>query len=569
MSSPSRDAVLEQSLRRLDWQPVLLDETPRRLDLLSLTPSWPTRELRIRVHRNTAFEYVASLLPPFLAFGGLSATFEYGDYDDSLSGVGLDGPSADVELVWLDFDRYPDADPVALADWLVERLQALRARTLAPILVADRPGPGEAAAAFNRRLEQCCRRIAGLATADLSAVAERVGNGFLDPRTRSVAGTSMSARAAVLTAQRMGLRWLPALVAPRIKALAVDLDMTLYDGVLGEDGPDGVVLTPAHRDLQQTLRDLKDDGVLLALVSRNEPDDVDALFAARTDFPLRPADFSARAIGWGAKSQAVAVAAAELRISTEAVVFVDDNVGELAEVAVGARVGGLIHAADPGRTVTALSLFPGLHGHARTDEDALRAADLAAAALRTPGAAGDPEEYLRSLRLRLELALDDADHLSRMAALTAKTNQFNAALRRTGPAELAGWLEDDDVHVVTAGLSDRLSDSGIVALVAGRRGPGDRLVVEELCISCRALGRGIEDVLLAAAVGGLMEASGTDSATVVYEPGPRNEPARAWLAAHSGAPVTAPGEVALTWNPATCRSLLAEAPIALTWKGRT
>ncbi|MGY1773623.1 HAD-IIIC family phosphatase [Blastococcus sp. SYSU D00813] len=567
MSSPSTEVLLEQSLQRVAWQPTVLGESPRRLDLLSLTPSWPTRELRVRVHRNTAVEYVASLVRPFLAYAGLSATFEYGDYDDSLTAAGADDTPVDVELVWLDFDRYRDVGPAELADWLVERLHALRARTLAPLLVADRPGPGETAAAFNRRLRDRAPEVPGLAVADLSAVAERVGDAFVDRRTSAIAGTSMSARAAVLTAQRMGLRWLPALVAPRVKALAVDLDMTLYDGVLAEDGPTGVVLTPGHEALQRALRDLREDGVLLALVSRNEPEDVDALFAARTDFPLRAEDFTARAIGWGAKSEGVAAAARAMRISPEAVVFVDDNAGELAEVAGGTPVGGLVHAADPAATATALSLFPGLHGYARTEEDALRAADLAAAAARTAAPGSDPVAYLRSLHARLDLSLDRADHLERMAALTAKTNQFNAGLRRTGPAELAAWLEDDDVHVVTAALGDRLSDSGVVALVAGRRDEHHGVLVEELCISCRALGRGIEDVLLAAAVGRLMTELDAGSAAVVHRAGPRNEPARAWLAAHAAGTVGTGGTVPLSWGPADCRAVVEAAPVAVVWGG--
>jgi FkbH-like protein len=562
MSSPSPEAVLERSLQRLDWQPVVLGDAPRRLDLLPLEPSWPTRELRVRVHRNTAFETVASLLPPFLAFAGLSAVLEYSDYDDSLSGAALGDAAADVEVVWLDFERFRGTDPDALADWLAERLQALRTRTLAPLLVADWPAGDAAAEVVNRRLHRLRSEVGGLAVADLSAVAARIGDAFRDPRTRDVAGTSLSARAAVLTAQRMGLRWLPALVAPRVKALAVDLDMTLYDGVLGEDGPSGVVLTPAHAELQQALRELKDDGVLLALVSRNEPEDVEALFAARTDFPLRPGDFTARAIGWGRKSDGVAAVAAELRISPDAVVFVDDNLGELAEVSASTPVAGLIHASDAAATTTALSLFPGLHGHDRTDEDTLRAADLAASAQRAAVGGGDPADYLRSLQVRLTLSVDRGDHLPRMAALTAKTNQFNTALRRTGPAELARWLADDDVRVVTASLADRLSDSGIVAVIAGRRDAG-RVVVDEICISCRALGRGIEDVLLATAVGRLLADFGVGTAAVVYRPGPRNEPARAWLEAHSRAPVSAPGEVPLT------RDLAAggEAPVQITWEG--
>jgi len=567
MSSPSPEIVLEDSLRRVEWQPVVLSETPRRLDLLSLAASWPTRELRVRVHRNTAVEYVVSLLPPFLAYAGLSATVEYGDYDDSLSTVGSGDATADVELVWLDFERYEGIDPDALAQWMRERLDALRARTLAPVLIADWPGSSPAAVAFNHQLERCCQDVPGLAVADLSVIAERVGPQFVDLRGREVAGTRMSASAAVLTAQRMGLRWLPALVAPRLKAVAVDLDMTLYEGVLGEDGPAGVVLTDGHQALQQRLRDLADDGVLLALVSRNEPAHVEALFATRTDFPLRWDHFSARAIGWGSKSEGVTAAAAALRISTGAVLFVDDNVGELAEVATGVPIGGLLHAADPEATTTALTLFPLLHGHPRTDEDGLRAADLAAATERARSAGSDPAAYLRSLQVRLQLALDDPGQISRMVALAAKTNQFNTALRRTGAAEFGSWLADGAAHVVTAALQDRLSDSGVVAVVVGRR-DADHLVVEELCISCRALGREVEDVLLAAAIGRLMEVTGTGSAAVVYTLGPRNEPARAWLEAHSSAPVDTPGHVPLTWDPAACRAPVSDSPVAVTWRGR-
>lgn len=562
MSSRSPESTLDDSLRRLEWQPVVLGEAPRRLDLLPLEPTWPTRELRVRVHRNTAVEYVTSLLPPFLGYAGLAASFEYGDYDDSLSWGPVGRGDADVELVWLDFGRYPTADPDDLAGWLLDRLCELRARTTAPVLVADHPGTGPTASTVNRALELARSEVPGLAVADLSVIARRVGEGFADPRTRDVGGTSMSGRAAVLAAQRMGLRWLPALVAPRVKAVAVDLDMTLYDGVLGEDGPGGVVLTPGHETLQRSLRDLKDEGVLLALVSRNEPADVEALFAARADFPIRLEDFSALAIGWGAKSEGLAAAAEQLRIGTDAVVFVDDNAGELAEVASGGRVGGLVHAVDARGTATALALFPGLHGHPRTDEDYLRAADLAAAADRALSVVRDPDDYQRSLRVRLDLRLDDSADLPRMADLAARTNQFNAALRRSGQAEFARWLADEDAHVVTASLQDRLSDSGTVAVVAGRR-DGDRVLVEELCISCRALGRDVEDVLLAAAVGRLMEECGVDSAVVAFRPGPRNDPARTWLTGHGE---MRSSETLLDWDRGAARAVVDRSPVTVTWE---
>jgi len=115
-----------------------------------------------------------------------------------------------------------------------------------------------------------------------------------------------------------------------------------------------------------------------------------------------------------------------------------------------------------------------------------------------------------------------------MAELSAKTNQFNLSLRRMNAAELALRLDDRDSRVVTIGLADRLSDSGIVALMVGAKN-GDELRVDELCVSCRALGRRIEDTMLTKAV--LLMAGESTPHRVVFalRKGPRNAPAREWL----------------------------------------
>src|SRR5690606_20408691 len=103
-----------------------------------------------------------------------------------------------------------------------------------------------------------------------------------------------------------------------VKAVAVDLDHTLHKGVLGEDGFDGVLLTPGHAALQHHIQLLRQQGIFIGLVSRNVLSDVESLFSQRKDYPLRWTDFSAVEVSWGDKAEALERIARTLRISTDA-----------------------------------------------------------------------------------------------------------------------------------------------------------------------------------------------------------------------------------------------------------
>jgi FkbH-like protein len=509
------------ALTRADWQTSLFGPLSRA-NLARCTAVWPLQPIRVRVHRNHGFEAVSAAAAPFAAWNGIEFTWAIGAYDDSLS-FELTG-DADVEVVWFDTTRV-DVEP----SWLADRLAALRARTLHPILVLGWPPSAVQRAAI------ADAAIPGLACVDLDPLAAALGMQWLDERALRLSGTRLSNQACLHIARTLACRWLPAVAMPPRKAVAVDLDGTLYRGVLAEDGPGRVELTPAHRALQAALVALHDAGVLLALVSRNERADVEQLFAARTDFPLRLEHFSALEVSWDDKAVAVARACDTMRIGADAVVFVDDNPGELAAIA-QALPAVTVHArVDARETLAALDHVAGIFRFARQREDMLRAADLRAAALRRDAEqnALSPDDYLRSLDVRLAFAIDRREHLSRMAELCAKTNQFNLSLARMNQAELARAIDDADAHVVTIALADRLSDSGIVGLVVGAR-RGDALFIDEVCVSCRALGRRIEDTMLTQAVRLIAQAWTPERVVFNVRKGPRNAPARDWLARYAG-----------------------------------
>jgi FkbH-like protein len=568
LSEPIGPLDADQCLTRAGWQRVVFASRLRRAELLRLRPTWPCRSVRLHVLRNQPFEFVASALVSFASYAGYELDVALGEYDDSLSDLQVDG--ADAVLVWLDYGRY-GGGPAQIASWLVERLSALRDLSPVPVLVHDQaPAPADSAAAgLNDALRTALSDIPGVHVVDQAAVAQELGARYLDERAAAITGFALGDVACLETARQIGLRWLPAAIGARIRAVVVDLDGTLYEGVLGEDGSAGIRLGPGHQALARRLLELRDRGVFLGLLSRNEPEDVDELFAARKDLPLRPEHFSASSVSWAPKAEGIRTVIKALRIAADGVLFVDDNPGELAAVA--SEVPGVqclwADPADPEGTVRALRWYPGLDRLAKTEADALRVADLAAAGRREieHRGAADPAAYLRSLQVVVTLAEDPGDHLARLHELSMKTNQFNTTLSRMSERELAQRMADPDSRVISAALRDRLSDSGIVCGLICRR-DGERLVVDELAVSCRALGRGVEAPLVLAALRRVVAELGSDTIVFPFKAGPRNDPARRWLAEFTGSDPAPTGGASFTWNQAQADAELAAAPLDVRWE---
>lgn len=526
---PAPDARgLDARLERLEWQPVLFAEQPRRWELMRLPLGRCPRTLHLRVHRNHGFESTASVMAPFLAFWNSEAGFAYSDYDDSLN-FGVDGP-AEAEIIWLDYSRYiaRTAAP-EFAAWLRQRMLALRKLTDHPIVLVNWPEHPVYSNAVQEALED--HAVSGLIVGSLEASRARLGKRLLDERMLPVSGSRLSDAASILIARELACRWIPAAIAPRLRAVALDLDDTLFAGVLGEDGPEGVMLTSGHRSLQEYLLELRRGGLFLALVSRNEERDVQQLFSRRNDFPLRWEDFSARQIHWRSKAESLEKVAQVLRIGMDAILYVDDNLGELATVANAHPGLRLIHApSDALLSRRVLEYFPGIWSHGDAGADVVRVKDLDANQERQEilSQATSQADYLRSLQVSLVFRLNQRAVLRRVHELCQKTNQFNLALKRFNEAEIERRFQFPDSKVVTIRLADRLSDSGIIGALFARE-EAEAVVVEELCISCRALGRELEDVMVAKALDTAWPQWPGKQLVFEQATGPRNDPARQWL----------------------------------------
>lgn len=512
-----------------DWQlqSIVFAEPPRRTQLPQALPAAEARRcLRIGVVRNETCEPTLGLAARFAAYVGLALEWDVGPYDDGVQAPDewrlSDRPpprgadALDALVVWVDWRRL---DPQG-HDLVVERLTRLRTRFDGRIAVLP-PSPDEAET-WSRLLEPWWGSL-GMEAIPLPVMG--TAQPLRDPRLVRVAGSDLGGDASLRIARWLGVTFAATIAYPPLKLVAVDLDNTLHGGVLGEDGIGDVVVTQAHHRLGEQLRRLRQAGVLLALVSKNDQRDVERLFGTRKDLALDADDFIAIEASWRGKPQMIEAVATSIGISLDACALLDDNPGELAAAA--AHGIWAIDATDPEQALRVLELLPrvgatDLHAQAR-EADLRSRGDRQALASEL-----DPGDLHASLETRMEVRVDEAVDLDRAADLLARTNQFNCTLARTSRAALDRLLASEASRIATVRVHDRLADSGVVGvLVLDTPGADGAWMIREFALSCRVLGRGLEGALLAAMA---RAATGERSPAldVAIVEGPRNEPARRW-----------------------------------------
>ncbi|GAA4670335.1 hypothetical protein GCM10023347_25150 [Streptomyces chumphonensis] len=341
------------------------------------------------------------------------------------------------------------------------------------------------------------------------------------------------------------------LLAPPFKVLVLDCDNTLWRGVCGEDGADGVEIGPAHRRLQQWAVERHAEGVLVCLCSKNSDEDVDAVFAHRPDMPLRPEHVAARRVDWNPKPGNIRALAEELGLGTDAFVFLDDNPVEVAAVrAELPEVLALTLPTDVARWPDFLDRLWAFDKAEVTDEDRRRTVMYRAgrerAALRE--ATATLSEFIGGLDLRVDVRQATPEQLARAAQLTQRTNQFNLAPTRRTESQL-GALSAEGARCWVAEVTDRFGDYGLVGVAitrAGADGDGDTATLDTFLLSCRVLGRGVEHAFLAAVASAVEEHDGCRHLTAVHRPTARNTPVRTFFDAvlgHRASPAPTEGEV--------------------------
>lgn len=320
------------------------------------------------------------------------------------------------------------------------------------------------------------------------------------------------------------------LEAPQVKVIVLDCDNTLWQGQCGEDGPRGITVSPAFRDLQEFVVRQSETGMLIALCSKNSEADVMAVFAERTEMVLRREHLAGWRINWEPKPDNLRALAAQLNLGLDSFVFIDDNPVECAAVRAGCpEVTVLQLPATSERIPAFIENLWILDRAAATREDRERTQWYRSNADREDLRAAAPtlKDFLDNLQLRIEVTEPSDEQLVRVSQLTLRTNQFNLSSIRRSEAEIRELLNGGARCLVTS-VSDRFGDYGLVGAML-YTSSADRYAVDTMLLSCRALGKGVEHRMIAE----LAQRAVADGKTIValpYRATDRNEPARAFLA---------------------------------------
>jgi FkbH-like protein len=419
--------------------------------------------------------------------------------DAKAAGAAVERVSNELELLVTAFRRQSDAHLV------VHGLELPAERALG--IADDQETLGQLAAvrAINERLAALCRTVPGVHLLDMDALISAHGRlTWFDARKWAAMRVPIRSDHHARVAAEW-LRYLGPIAGLSAKALVVDLDNTIWGGVLGEDGPEGIVLGReggglAYHDVQRALLDIRGRGVLLAICSKNNHDEVMDVLQNHPEMLLRPSDFVAIRANWDDKATNIVSIADELNIGVDAIVFADDSPVECE----------LVRRRLPEVTVLELDGEPStfaarVRGSAwferlsLSEDDRQRSAQYARrrSAQDLQAQAASLDEFLMSLATTVDVSAADGPSVARVAQLTQKTNQFNLTTRRYSEQQIADLTTSAGTRVYAAQVADRFGEHGLVGVAIVQCGPGE-WEIDTFLLSCRVIGRSVETALLSA-----------------------------------------------------------------------
>jgi FkbH-like protein len=335
------------------------------------------------------------------------------------------------------------------------------------------------------------------------------------------------------------------------KALVVDLDNTLWGGVIGADGMAGIQLGPeypgaAYQEMQRALLDLHHRGILLAVCSKNNHDDAMEAIERHPGMLLKSSHFAAIRINWADKAQNLREIAAELKIGVDALAFLDDNPiecqlvrAELPDVFV------IDMPREPMELARAVRVCPVFERLSISAEDQQRGAYYQSQREREQAeqSISSREDFYRSLQQEAEISPLTTATLARVAQLTNKTNQFNLTTRRYNEQQITAMVANPGWNCFSIRVKDRFGDNGLVG-VAIMHTQDAICEIDTFLLSCRVIGRTVETAFLSF-LAHRAQAQGARQVQGWFLPTGKNAPARDFYSSHGFTVVKRNGEATL------------------------
>lgn len=384
---------------------------------------------------------------------------------------------------------------------------------------------------INAGLVDLCARTPGAYLVDCASVSRRSGPAWFDARHWYTASAPL-APAALTELALEYVKYLRALAGKTKKVLVLDLDNTLWGGILGEDGLDGIALGTTYPGncylaFQRQIKQLSRRGVVLAINSKNNESDVREVFEKNSSMVLGWDDFASVRINWQDKVQNMSELSAELSLGLDSFVFVDDNPYELEMIHQQMPELTTVQVPkEPSELPELLSRLAYFDSVIYSEEDRKRAGFYHAQAQRVQfqRSVGDIESFYRSLQMHLKGYKVQEAQIPRVAQLTQRTNQFNMTTRRYSESDVGRFVSDPATVVWSYRLVDRFGDNGIIGVVIAKQ-EGKSWLLDTFLLSCRVIGRTVETAILALVADEARKAGAT-ALEGEFIPTKKNAPAR-------------------------------------------
>lgn len=339
---------------------------------------------------------------------------------------------------------------------------------------------------------------------DIDFLANQVGRqSWFDPRLYFYGKFTISPRVTDVYAAAVQAVWRSA-TGHGYKVLVTDLDNTLWGGVVGDDGLDGIELGPAsavgeaHEDFCRYLKELNDRGVILSVCSKNDPDIAVKPFLDHPHMPLNRDDFAAFTCNWESKAENLRSIAQYLNVATSTLVFIDDNPAEVELIRMALpEVRCLLMDGDPAGFVRQLDNARLFEAPFLSQDDLGRGASYAARRVLETVKKGPENElnaFLEDLQMKGIVRLASSLDLQRLAQMEAKTNQFNTTTPRFSLEQLQSFIGASNQDVLVVELEDRLAKHGLVSSIV-LHFEDESLKIDNWLMSCRVFGRTLEEFI--------------------------------------------------------------------------
>lgn len=426
-------------------------------------------------------------------------------------GSALEGkPEADAWVIWLSTAGFTNGEtcfPDVDVDIIAQAIRALISRGKIVVVILPEPGVAENdPLSIHRRwrfnaiydLFRALPKAAVLLSVE--PIQFRLGRArWQSTKYWTLAKCPCLPDAVVAVANEVSIA-LTRILSPRVKVIAVDLDNTLWGGVVGDDGPENLKLDPHAEgrpflEMQRFLKDLKNRGLPLCVVSKNDPEEAARPFVERSEMILKREDFVMFEASWDSKAFALRKIAKTLNVGLDSICFIDDSRherGEMRAVIPALLVPDLPE--DPELRVSSL-IASRLFSNANiSDEDQLRTKSYEDDTRRASDEAiyQSRSEFLENLNSKLLIERISPATLVRCASLAHKTNQFNLTYRRSSVNDLSILAADSRQYAYCFRLNDKYGDAGLIAVLVARRKGSNELHIDEWLMSCRVFNRGVE-----------------------------------------------------------------------------